>query len=105
MISSELFAMSQSAFFTTIEVATRLKVAPRTVGEWIRTGQLRAIKAGRDWRVSPHDLDVFLHANANRPPERALDRTDRPADPSAVVDLDSYRKPSTLAVSASQPRD
>ncbi len=102
--------MSQIAFFTTTEVATKLKVAPRTVGEWIRTGQLRAIKAGRDWRVSPGDLEAFLHANANRPPERAPDRlaekaSDRPADPSSVVDLDRYRKPAVAISLASQPRD
>jgi len=102
---SELIAMSHIAFFTTTEVATRLKVAPRTVGEWIRTGQLRAIKAGRDWRVSPNDLEAFLHANANRPPERVSDRVERSLDPSSVVDLDSYRKPQISASSASQPRD
>jgi excisionase family DNA binding protein len=103
--------MSQIAFFTTTEVATRLKVAPRTVGEWIRTGQLRAIKAGRDWRVSLNDLDAFLYANANRPPELSLDRSnDRPVDrpertlePSSIVELDSYRRISNAPVS--QPRD
>jgi len=94
--------MSQIAFFTTTEVAERLKVAPRTVGEWIRTGQLRAIKAGRDWRVSPNDLDAFLYANANRPPERAPERVERPSEPSSIVDLDRYRK---QPVPASQPRD
>jgi excisionase family DNA binding protein len=97
--------MSHIAFFTTNEVATRLKVAPRTVGEWIRTGQLRAIKAGRDWRVSPSDLEAFLHANANRPPERAPDRAERTIDPSSVVDLDRYRKPPAAISSSSQQRD
>jgi excisionase family DNA binding protein len=97
--------MSQTGFFTTTEVASRLKVAPRTVGEWIRTGQLRAIKAGRDWRVSPNDLEAFLHANANRPPERVSELRDRGGDPSSVVDLDSYRKPPAALSSASQPRD
>jgi excisionase family DNA binding protein len=78
-------------FLTTGEVASQLKVAPRTVGEWIRSGQLRAVKAGRDWRVSPRDLDEFLASHANRPPER---RDERPRlENGAVVELGAYRKP------------
>jgi excisionase family DNA binding protein len=47
-------------FFTVEEVATRLKVQPRTVRYWIQSGQLPAARAGRQWRIREHDLDVFL---------------------------------------------
>lgn len=38
-----------------------------TVRAWIRDGELRAIKMGRDWRVAVKDLEAFMEGHANRP--------------------------------------
>jgi excisionase family DNA binding protein len=48
------------------DVAAQLKVQPRTVLEWLRTGKLPGYKLGRLWRVDPEDLKKFL-AQHKRP--------------------------------------
>lgn len=47
-------------YLTVTEVATRLRVADKTVRRWCASGQLRAIRAGKPWRITPADLDAFL---------------------------------------------
>lgn len=59
--------MFREPLLTVQEVADRMKVTPRTVGDWIRHDKLRAIKVGRDWRVSVKDLESFANAHANIP--------------------------------------
>ena len=59
--------MFREPLMTVQEVADRMKVTPRTVGDWIRHSKLRAIKVGRDWRVSVTDLEAFADAHANIP--------------------------------------
>ncbi len=49
------------------EVAELLRVKESTVRTWINSGSLRAIKFGREWRVSPIDLQTYLDAKANKP--------------------------------------
>ena len=50
------------------EVSDLLKVKESTVRAWIKDGQLRAFKFGRDWRVAVKDLESFVEAHANRAP-------------------------------------
>lgn len=47
---------------TVKDVAEHCQVTRRTVGDWIRTKQLRAMKVGRDWRIDPAHLREFLKA-------------------------------------------
>ncbi|MDX2103508.1 MAG: helix-turn-helix domain-containing protein [Alphaproteobacteria bacterium] len=68
--------MLRAALMTIAEVAEMLKVTPRTVGGWIRSGDLRAVKAGKDWRIAQVDLEAFLNAHANRPPRAAERQAD-----------------------------
>ena len=35
---------------------------PKTVQRYIREGKLRAVKVGKGWRVSGHDLSVFTES-------------------------------------------
>lgn len=42
------------------EVAEKLKVAPKTVRDWLRERKLRGLKLGNEWRVREEDLEVFL---------------------------------------------
>ncbi len=51
------------------EVADLLQVKESTVRTWIHDGQLRAAKFGRDWRVAHKDLEAFVNAHANLPPD------------------------------------
>lgn len=72
--------MLRAPFLTVTDVAKQLKVTARTVGDWIRSGQLRAIKAGKDWRIAQIDLEAFLDSHANRPANRNEKTHDRPAE-------------------------
>jgi excisionase family DNA binding protein len=50
-------------WFTSDEIAERLKVSPLTVRRWIREGRLRAILLGgkkTGYRVRESDLNAFL---------------------------------------------
>jgi excisionase family DNA binding protein len=49
--------------FTVVEIAERLKVPQRTVKRWLVSGQLRGLKAGRKWRVTPSAIEAFLQAS------------------------------------------
>ena len=49
-----------ASFLTTEEVLTYLKVTPRTIYRLIRTGELPAVRIGRQWRFRRGDLDSWL---------------------------------------------
>ncbi len=51
---------SRPAFMTTDEVLGYLKVNPRTIYRLIRSGDLPAIRIGRQWRFRQSDLDAWL---------------------------------------------
>ncbi len=52
------------------QVAERFQVNERTVTLWLRRGHLRGFKIGKEWRISPDDLQAFLEASANMPPDK-----------------------------------
>lgn len=45
---------------TAQEVASILKVHPRTVYVWLRQGELQGVKVGDTWRVREQDLKKFI---------------------------------------------
>ena len=45
--------------FTCEEIAERYQVQKTTVWTWIRTGQLRAMKLGKIYRIRESDLETF----------------------------------------------
>jgi DNA binding domain, excisionase family len=46
--------------YTVDETADLLKIKPRTVREWIRTGKLKSFKIGGLVRVHDDDLQAFI---------------------------------------------
>ena len=66
--------MLSRPLLTLHEVAELLKVRESTVRSWIHDESLRAVKFGRDWRVSHRDLEAFVEARANRAPEPQTQR-------------------------------
>jgi len=48
------------SFLTTEQVLGYLKVTPRTIYRLIRTGELPAVRIGRQWRFRRGDLDEWL---------------------------------------------
>ena len=59
--------MTEEKLMTPPQVARHLQVSERTVTQWLRKGHLRGFKVGKEWRVSPRDLTVFLEQSANVP--------------------------------------
>ena len=51
---------THSAFLTTEEVLSCLKVNPRTIYRLIKTGEVPAIRIGRQWRFRRADLDDWI---------------------------------------------
>ena len=46
-------------FFTCEEVAARYSVKTTTVWEWVKRGELPAVKIGKLYRVRADDLEAF----------------------------------------------
>ena len=55
---------------TPTDVGNRLQINERTVTLWLRKGHLRGFKLGKEWRISPDDLQAFLETRANMPPDK-----------------------------------
>lgn len=47
-------------YYSIQEVADKLKVAYLTVYRWIQLKKLKAVKAGKQHRISKSDLELFL---------------------------------------------
>ena len=52
-------------FYTIEQVAEMLQVVYLTVYRWIQDGKLKAVKAGKQYRIRQSDLDKFLEAKEN----------------------------------------
>jgi len=77
--------------YTVEELARILSLHPKTVQRFIREGQLKGTKIGREWRVRKEDLRDFAHAELSAPPADEPRATTRLADRvqvSAVIELD-----------------
>ena len=48
------------AFLTTEEVLGYLNTTPRTIYRLIRSGELPAVRIGRQWRFRRNDLDAWV---------------------------------------------
>jgi acetyl-CoA synthetase len=47
-------------YLTPEQIGDHLGVQPKTVRDWLRSGDLVGIKIGKSWRVHPNDLDRLL---------------------------------------------
>jgi len=64
------------------DAADRLAVSKNTILDWLRSGQLKGVKAGRLWRLRERDLAEFLKEPEpvrEAPLSHEPDRADEPA--------------------------
>jgi len=61
-------AMLRKPLLTLQETADLLKLSEATLRGLIKAGDVRAIRIGREWRITVRDLEEFLDAHANRAP-------------------------------------
>lgn len=50
----------QDQYYSIEETAKMLKVAYLTVYRWIQSGKLKAVKAGKQYRIERFELDRFM---------------------------------------------
>jgi excisionase family DNA binding protein len=73
-------------FLSPEEVGDRLGVSVYTVRRWVKTGQLRAFKPGKEYRVRESDLEEFLAAREVRPKAEAPLEEGQPSFYDALAD-------------------
>lgn len=57
-------ALLTKPFYTTKEVAELLQIAPRTVLDMLRAGDLSGVKVVGKWRVTADDIIRYVDAHA-----------------------------------------
>lgn len=62
--------MAGGKLLTTVEVADRLDVTARTVGDWCRRGMLKAVKERGNWIIDEDELEEWVHAGMPTDEER-----------------------------------
>ena len=73
--------MSDLVMYTIADVCAQLKVHERTVYRWLKSGQLRGVKAGKLWRIPEVALEAFLLGPQATETAPALDSQAAPAQP------------------------
>jgi excisionase family DNA binding protein len=62
-------------FFSVDTIADMLGIHPKTVRRYITEGHLRAAKVGKQYRVSGHDLSLFVEERGMTPQASGIDET------------------------------
>jgi excisionase family DNA binding protein len=73
-------------YYTVEQISEMLDIHPKTIQRYIREGKLRAVKLGKAWRVTGHDLSTFTESTAVKP-ESAETGEKLQALASSVVDI------------------
>lgn len=60
-------------FFSVESIAQMLDIHPKTVRRYITEGKLRAAKVGKQYRVTGHDLSLFVEARGLEPGAAGLE--------------------------------
>lgn len=60
----------ENSYYTVEQVAEMLDMHPKTIQRYIREGKLKANKVGRRWRVTGHDLSIFVEGSNSKLPKK-----------------------------------
>jgi excisionase family DNA binding protein len=104
----------EDKFFTIDQIAELLGMHHKTIRKFITEGKLRASKIGKQWRISGHDLSVFMEENNARVGNEKIneelnidytttgevvDKLQHRINVSAVLDINEIEKDEYLRVS------
>jgi excisionase family DNA binding protein len=90
--------IGEERYYTISEIARVLRVSDQSVRRWIKGGELRATKPGREYRIGHGDLEAFLRAREPRP----LGGSRSPLEPS-LDDLLAEERPADVGVPMPEP--
>ena len=60
------FEIKENTFYTLKELSDQLKITIFTLRNWIKAGQLKASKVGREYMISSKSMKVFLEKGTGR---------------------------------------
>jgi excisionase family DNA binding protein len=76
-------------YYTVEQIAGMLDIHPKTIQRYIREGKLRAVKIGKGWRVTGHDLSTFTEsADMRKVKTEQNENSCMTATASAVIDIE-----------------
>jgi len=79
------------------DIAKRLNVHVRTVRNYVRDGRLRAVRVGKQYRISRADLEAFT-GGPLPPTDRERAHRRRRIEVSSIVEVDAISEPATNEV-------
>jgi excisionase family DNA binding protein len=101
-------ALNERGLYSVEQVAERLGLHVRTVRAYLRTGRLKGVRIGKQYRISQADLNALV-GGAARPEEPV--RRHRHVDVSTIVQVDAIspesvdRVTNMVMAAAKGPRD
>jgi excisionase family DNA binding protein len=84
-------------YYTVNQISNMLNIHPKTIQRYIREGKLRAAKVGKGWRVTGHDLSVFIENGSYQEPASER-QTERRIIASSVIDINVYGKEDAIRI-------
>lgn len=89
-------------FYSVEKISELLQMHPKTIQRYIREGRLKAQKIGKSWRVSGHDLSVFIEGGKNEGADSTI-RSDGQRSPvsvmiSSVIDIDGIDRMESIRI-------
>ncbi len=79
-------------FFTTSELADKLKMNVQVITRKVQAGEIKAYKIGKEWRIPEPSVFEWLESNVNKPgthasPKNGANGHARPDHPGAVATM------------------
>ena len=87
----------RDSYYTVNQISNMLNIHPKTIQRYIREGKLRAAKVGKGWRVTGHDLSVFIENGSYQEPASER-QTERRIIASSVIDINVYGKEDAIRI-------
>lgn len=84
-------------YYTVEQISDMLDIHPKTIQRYIREGRLRAAKIGKGWRVTGHDLSVFIESNGEEGLGKG-NQLSRSVIASSVIDIIVYGKEEAIRI-------
>jgi excisionase family DNA binding protein len=92
--------IKNTEFFTTSELAKKLKMNVQVITRKVQAGEIKAYKIGKDWRIPEQAVYDWLEGQSNGRSEQPADPASQPPRTRAVV----RRQPETAAGGRQTPR-
>lgn len=84
-------------YYTVEQISNMLNIHPKTIQRYIREGRLHATKIGKSWRVTGHDLSVFVESNGEEGPGSG-NQPARSVIASSVIDIIEVGKEDAIRI-------